>query len=499
MSRAPMRDWDGHATAILEPVRGSTLVVVPTPLPIATSADVARIGPHDAIPRAVIGGRYRVVRPLGEGGAGVVYLAVHEVTAREVAIKLLRGDRSPHPRFVERFYRETRWTSKLRHSNIVQILDAGTEDGTLFVVMEYLDGVTLRQRLASGPLPEPRVALTIARAIAEAMAHAHAEGIVHRDLKPENVMLLGPDGSQGVKLLDFGVAAPIEDSDARMTCIGEVLGTPGYMAPEHSSGARATAAFDVYGYGMLLHELLGGDERRQRKGWAWRSSELLIAACTAGDPQRRPRFTEIVERLAGVLDARPGLSLRTSLQGLGRALALAFALAAAGIVLTGAAIVLAALDAPTRELGPVRGIAPPRAEAREAEHAVASPAPPPPTPPSAAPVESSTVVESTATAPRAEPQSAASHHVDCGEQRRRLLEHRAEHRWPEMLTTLSSRSCFSTTEYGRASTRANFELKRFARCARVGADATDPEIVRTTTACRRRLELGRSSAAAKTR
>jgi serine/threonine protein kinase len=229
-----MRNSDGHATAILEPLRGSTLVVVPDlpQPPPAPRATMARIGPPGTPPRAVIGGRYRIVRPLGEGGAGIVYLAVHEVTAREVALKLLRGDRSPHPRFVERFYRETRWTSRLQHPGIVQILDAGTEDGTLFVVMEYLDGITLRQRLNAGVLPEEREALTIARAIAEAMAHAHANGIVHRDLKPENVMLLGPGRAGGVKLLDFGVAAPIEDADDdRVTCIGEVLGTPATWRP----------------------------------------------------------------------------------------------------------------------------------------------------------------------------------------------------------------------------------------------------------------------------
>src|SRR5690349_5131576 len=136
-----MRDGDAQATAIVARRRGTTLVVVPQP-ESARAADPARDGP-----RPLIGGRYRLVRRLGEGGAGIVWLAVHEVTAREVALKLLRPETSPHPRFVERFHRETRWTSRLQHPGIVQILDAGTHDGAPFVAMEYLDGVTLRDRL----------------------------------------------------------------------------------------------------------------------------------------------------------------------------------------------------------------------------------------------------------------------------------------------------------------------------------------------------------------
>src|SRR5262249_6309579 len=149
----------------------------------------ARIGPQ-----SLVGGRYRLVRRLGEGGAGIVWLAIHEVTAREVALKLLRPEASPHPRFVERFHRESRWISQLQHPGIVEVLDAGTDDGAPFVVMEYLDGMSLRERLATGAELVADQALRIARAIAVAMAHAHEHGIVHRDLKPENVMLLA-DGT----------------------------------------------------------------------------------------------------------------------------------------------------------------------------------------------------------------------------------------------------------------------------------------------------------------
>ncbi|HWB73657.1 MAG TPA: serine/threonine-protein kinase [Nannocystaceae bacterium] len=458
-----MRDGDAQATAIVARRRGTTLVVVPQP-ELARSADPARDGP-----RPLIGGRYRLVRRLGEGGAGIVWLAVHEVTAREVALKLLRPETSPHPRFVERFHRETRWTSRLQHPGIVQILDAGAHDGAPFVVMEYLDGVTLRDRLSSGASLGSNEVLAIARAIAGAMAHAHEHGIVHRDLKPENVMLL-PDGT--VKLLDFGVAAPVDEGvHERMTVIGEVLGTPGYMAPEQSCGARATTAFDVYAYGMLLHELLGGDETARAHA-AWHDCEPLIAACTAGDPASRPRFVEIVAQLE-----RMGASkTRGVLASLGRIVATTVLLAAAAIVVAAAAIVLQGMDEPA----PVvltTAVAPPRAAIEAVELGVRADV-------RERAVVSEPIVEVPVVVAEPPP---APRRIDCAAARRRMVEHREAHRWREMLSALGARSCWRRDEYERWATKANFELKNFARCARLGTGSPDPEVARWALACRRRL------------
>ncbi len=486
MAGESMRDMEAQATAIVEPRRGTTLVVVPDEIApaVAQGAAAARDGTPTP-PRAVVGGRYRIVRSLGEGGAGVVYLAVHEVTARQVALKILRPDRSPHPRFIERFYRETRWTSKLHHPGIVQILDAGTEAGCPFVVMEYLDGQTLQQRLAGGPELDEREALRIARAIAEAMAHAHANGIVHRDLKPENVMLL-PDGA--VKLLDFGVAAPIDDAE-HVTCIGEVLGTPGYMAPEHSSGARATTAFDVYGYGMILHELLGGGGRD-----VWRRCESLIAQCTSGDPGARPRFVAILEQLDQLLAPKPEpVDARRVLRTIGRAVAGAVLLGAVAIVLAAAMIVIGARDLD----GEVRRAPVPRpaiagaelgarTHAREQTTRTVRPAPPPVVVPVAPVVPPSMQTPPPPPLAVATEPVAKSKRVDCPVARRRMAEHRDAYRWRAMLSALSARSCFSAAEYQRWATKANLELERFARCAELGTGSPDPEVARWAHLCRRR-------------
>jgi serine/threonine-protein kinase len=214
----------------------------------------------------VVSGRYRIQKLLGEGGMGAVYLAEHTAMRKRVALKLLHKQVSDNQEVVARFEREGIASAKIEHPNVAAATDFGkTEDGSLFLVLEYLEGVSLREALASGPFPATR-ALHIARQIALALDRAHGAGIVHRDLKPENVMLVKRgDDNDFVKVLDFGIAklsqAAIPEGADRsqpLTRIGTVLGTPEYMAPEQALGEAVTPPSDLYGLGVMLYEMLAG-------------------------------------------------------------------------------------------------------------------------------------------------------------------------------------------------------------------------------------------------
>ncbi len=198
---------------------------------------------------------YRLLRPLGRGGMGVVHLAEDVELGRQVAIKLLLERREARPADAARFRREARAAASLDHPNIGTVYEAGEHEGSRFLVMAYYDGTTLAQLLARAP--ERRLPLADAAAItgqlASALAAAHAAGIVHRDLKPENVMVL-PDGR--VKLLDFGLARWV-DTPA-ITEEGIAIGTAAYMAPEQLRGERTGPAADLWALGVVVYEMLAG-------------------------------------------------------------------------------------------------------------------------------------------------------------------------------------------------------------------------------------------------
>jgi serine/threonine protein kinase len=199
--------------------------------------------------------RFRIVARLGAGGMGVVYRAVQLSIGREVALKVVRGE--PDEMANERFLREARLASRLSHPAIVATYDYGrTGSGELWIAMEPLHGRSLRTILGAGSaLPRDR-ALAIAEQVAAALASAHAAGIVHRDVKPSNLMILDDDR---VKLLDFGLArARRPGEDASLTRSGVVCGTPAYLAPELVLGASADERCDLYGLGVILHEMLSG-------------------------------------------------------------------------------------------------------------------------------------------------------------------------------------------------------------------------------------------------
>src|SRR5262245_20723835 len=208
-------------------------------------------GPDTLIDQ-VFDGRYRVVRKLGTGGMANVYLAEDQELGRRVAIKMLDDRHAQDEQFVERFRREAKNAAGLSHPNIVSIYDRGEAEGTYYIVMEYLEGRTLKELLIRrGPTPV-RIALDYTRQILAALDHAHREGIVHRDIKPHNV-IVGPDGR--LKVTDFGIA---RSGTSQMTEAGSIIGTAQYLSPEQAKGEPVSPASDLYSVGIVLNEMLTG-------------------------------------------------------------------------------------------------------------------------------------------------------------------------------------------------------------------------------------------------
>ncbi|MEW6476035.1 MAG: protein kinase [Actinomycetota bacterium] len=231
-------------------------------------------------------GRYRVERPLGTGAMGTVVLARDTVLERPVAIKVLAGHLADDDAFRERFLREARLAARLCHPNIVQVFDAG-DDGTPFLVMEYVDGETVAERLARGERFSAGEVATLAGSLSSALAQAHALGIVHRDVKPHNVLLT----RKGVaKLTDFGIARALKDQG--LTEIGTVLGTAPFMAPEQAAGEPVGPAADVFGLGAVLRYAAGGPLPP--------ALQALVDAASAPDPSARPTAAELHDRLAAL-------------------------------------------------------------------------------------------------------------------------------------------------------------------------------------------------------
>src|SRR5680860_550024 len=183
-------------------------------------------------------GRYRKLAAIGVGGMARVYLAHDELLGRRVAIKLLHADSTDDAAI--RFQREAKLGASLNHPNLVSIFDIATDDESVLIVMEYVDGETLRDAIARGPVP-PERAIEVIRDVAAGLDHAHSHGIVHRDVKPANI-LLRQDGT--AKLADLGIATAAERTSITQSDV--VLGTASYMAPEQLAGDRAGPAADVY-------------------------------------------------------------------------------------------------------------------------------------------------------------------------------------------------------------------------------------------------------------
>ena len=217
----------------------------------------------DPLVGTTVAGRYRVERLLGTGGMGAVYCAEHVHMRKAVALKVLHKEFLGVNEVVARFEREAIAAGRIEHPNVAPATDFGKlEDGSFYLVLEYIDGKSLRALIDEGPLPWER-AVAIARQVASALAAAHAAGIVHRDLKPDNVMLVPQaDGSERVKVLDFGIArvtltdAPREAT--HLTKVGAVMGTVAYMSPEQALGEDVDERTDLYALGVIVHEMISG-------------------------------------------------------------------------------------------------------------------------------------------------------------------------------------------------------------------------------------------------
>ena len=204
-----------------------------------------------------VGGRFRLIQRLGSGGMSSVYLARHVLIDRLMAIKTLRRDLARDPIQRNRFLREARAVNRINHANIVEISDFGeTEDGLVYLVMEYVPGDQLLKLLEDGPLP-PLRALDIIEQCGNALARAHQMGVIHRDLKPENILIVQRKSRRDfVKLLDFGIAKILDAPS--LTGSQQIFGTPGYIAPEYIQSTDIDGRSDLYSLGCILYELITG-------------------------------------------------------------------------------------------------------------------------------------------------------------------------------------------------------------------------------------------------
>lgn len=200
-----------------------------------------------------INDRYEIVKSIGEGGMANVYLANDKILDRKVAIKVLRGDLSADEKFVRRFQREALSVSNLSHPNIVEVYDVGEEDGQYYIVMEYIEGKTLKQLLNKRESLTLTEVIDIMTQLTDGIAHAHESYIIHRDIKPQNIMI-EDDGK--IKITDFGIAMALNATQITQT--NSVMGSVHYLPPEQASGKGATIKGDIYSLGILMYELLTG-------------------------------------------------------------------------------------------------------------------------------------------------------------------------------------------------------------------------------------------------
>ncbi len=273
----------------------------PTPFPSLGSSSIPDEGRF--LPGTLLGGRYRIIGLLGQGGMGEVYRATDVMLAQSVALKLLPETASANPFLLERFHSEVRVARQVSHPNVCRVYDIGEAEGLPFISMEYVDGEDLGSLLQRiGRLPCDR-AIVAARQICAGLAAAHGKGVIHRDLKPQNIMM---DKRGQIMIMDFGLASLAQ----RVTGVEARNGTPAYMSPEQLKGADVTARSDIYALGLVLYEIFTGRRpfeadniqdliARQEHAQLTRMSSIatdidpavdrIIRRCLDPEPDRRPQ------------------------------------------------------------------------------------------------------------------------------------------------------------------------------------------------------------------
>ncbi|HKO38340.1 MAG TPA: protein kinase [Solirubrobacterales bacterium] len=267
----------------------------------------------------VLSGRYKLEAKLGSGGMSTVYLARDTTLDRQVAVKVLHREMSEQADQLERFRQEARAVAKLSHPNVVAVIDAGEDGGHPYIVFEYVEGETLKQRINRIGALDAQESLAYAIEIARGLTVAHNRNMVHRDIKPQNVLI---DSEGRAKLTDFGISRQLEQDG--MTATGRVLGTTDYVAPEQAMGHPVDQRSDVYSLGVVLYEMLTGQvpftadsqvgvamkhvneelpDVQQRRPELSAAAALVVERATAKDPdQRYQRVGELIDDLATALE-----------------------------------------------------------------------------------------------------------------------------------------------------------------------------------------------------
>jgi serine/threonine-protein kinase len=291
------------------------MVGVPPRIPSVPAPAQKSLAPR---PTGAKVGKYTLRVKLGQGAYGEVHLGVPSRGPR-VAVKLLSATAARHADTITRFKREADTARRLDHPSIIRILDVGSSRGRHYIIMELVRGGSLRSLLERAAAP-PASVLAVLAEVAAALAYAHAQGVVHRDVKPENVLLTRAGRA---KVADFGLARTVDQSS--LTTQGRILGTAVYMSPEQVRGQRATAASDVYAFGVMLYEAISGDRpftADSQLGYLYQHAEVdpprpvirkhypaalagLALACLAKEPADRPAMAEVAERLAAAARPRP--------------------------------------------------------------------------------------------------------------------------------------------------------------------------------------------------
>ena len=260
-----------------------------------------------------LGRRYLLERRLARGGMGTVYEAVDTQLGRRVAVKVIRDELVEHAGALSRFEREARLIAALNHPNIVVVHDFGVTSSGAYLVMECLDGTTLRDRISRSGSVGYKEAGTLLRGMAAALEAAHARGIVHRDLKPENVFIIQQESVPTVKVLDFGIARLLSDLPPNtvrsLTRAGELFGTPDYMAPEQAAGEKPAISWDVWALGVVAYEMITGCLPDEEGPGADLPPQMhaVFARALSFEPGERPRCpSEFVEQFEGAVQAAHG-------------------------------------------------------------------------------------------------------------------------------------------------------------------------------------------------